>query len=55
MSTLRNDNRYVEDAGVSFAIYCDENGLDDADAERLADQVYDWLCQTVADRQEAQR
>lgn len=46
----RDDNRYVEDAGVSFAIYCDTNDLNDAEAQVLAEAIYDWMCETVDQR-----
>lgn len=35
----RNDNRYVEDMGLSFAIYCDTNGLSYEERQYLAEEI----------------
>jgi hypothetical protein len=47
----RNDNRLVEDSGIAFAMYCDENGLDLQEGIALAERIYDELEMIASDRE----
>lgn len=44
--------RFLEDAGISFAIYCDEHGLTRSEGLELAERVYDELEMVASDRGE---
>ena len=46
----RNDNRFIEDAGVSFAMYCDECGLTLAEGIELAEDLADELMSAADSR-----
>jgi hypothetical protein len=47
----RNDNRYIEDAAIAFAMYCDENGLGVEEGRMLAERIYDELASRADDRE----
>lgn len=46
----RNDNDFVEQLSVSFAIYCDENGLTLDEGRNLADRIGSELESSADDR-----
>lgn len=46
----RDDNRFLENASIAFAIYCDENGLTRSEGWALADRVSESVVMTAEDR-----
>lgn len=46
----RNDNKFLEDVSIMFAMYCDEAGLTAQEGEDLAGRVGDELFNTADDR-----
>lgn len=46
----RDDRRYVEDASIAFAIYCDENGLTLHEGRDLAERISGELENSADDR-----
>lgn len=47
----RDDNRYGEDVCISFAMYCDENGLTMSEGVTLAGNLGSALYFTAEDRE----
>ena len=40
---MADRQRYIDDAGISLAMYCDENRLTLAQGIKLAQEVSDWV------------